>query len=98
MLTLKDLEYHAKVLDLMEMGDNSVMVIHGGVYGDKEETIKDESERYEKLPDKIKNRLVLENCAYYSIEDCLLLFVLKFLLFLIFIILNVINYYIQTKL
>ena len=72
-MTLKDLEYHATVLDLMEMGDDSVMVVHGGgVYGDKEETIKRWCERYEKLPDKIKNRLVLENCEKsYSIEDCL---------------------------
>ena len=70
--TLKDLEYHAHVLDLMGMGKDSVMVIHGGgVYGDKEKTMKRWIENYHKLPDKIKNRLVLENCEKsYSIEDC----------------------------
>ena len=70
--TIKDLEYHADVLDMMGMGKDSVMVIHGGgVYGDKESTIKRWIENYHKLPDKIKKRLVLENCEKsYSIKDC----------------------------
>ena len=38
--TINDLTYHAEVLDLMELDQNSVMVIHGGgVYGNKQETI-----------------------------------------------------------
>ena len=71
--TLKDLEYHADVFDMMCMGKDSVMVIHGGgVYGEKEKTMKRWIENYHKLPDKIKNRLVLENCEKsYSIEDTL---------------------------
>ena len=71
--TLQDLEYHATVLDIMGMGKDSVMVIHGGgVYDDKEATIARWIERYHNLPDKIKNRLVLENCEKsYSIVDCL---------------------------
>jgi UV DNA damage endonuclease len=71
--TLKDLEYHADVLDMMGLGKDSVMVIHGGgVYGDKKETMNRWIENYHKLPDKIKNRLVLENCEKsYSIEDTL---------------------------
>jgi len=71
--TLKDLEYHADVLDMMGLDKNSVMVIHGGgVYGEKEKTMNRWIENYHKLPDKIKNRLVLENCEKsYSIEDCL---------------------------
>ena len=71
--TLKDLEYHADVLDLMGLDKDSVMVIHGGgVYGEKEKTMKRWIENYHKLPLKIKNRLVLENCEKsYSIEDCL---------------------------
>ena len=71
--TLKDLEYHADVFDLMGMGKDSVMVIHGGgVYGDKEGTLERWCENYRKLPDKIKRRLVLENCEKsYSIVDCL---------------------------
>ena len=71
--TLLDLEYHADVLDLMGMGKDSVMVIHGGgVYGDKEGTLERWCENYRKLPEKIKRRLVLENCEKsYSIVDCL---------------------------
>ena len=71
--TLDDLEYHADVLDLMEMDKDSVMVIHGGgVYKDKPKTIERWIENYNKLPDKIKNRLVLENCERsYNINDCL---------------------------
>ena len=71
--TIKDLDYHATVLDIMEMGKDSVMVIHGGgVYGNKEDAIDRWCKNYDELPDKIKKRLVLENCEKsYSIEDCL---------------------------
>ena len=71
--TLKDLDYHATVFELMNMGKDSVMVIHGGgVYGDKEKTLGRWCENYRKLSDKIKKRLVLENCEKsYSIVDCL---------------------------
>lgn len=71
--TIKDLEYHADVLDLMGMDKHSVIVIHGGgVYGEKEQTKLRWCENYKKLPEKIKRRLVLENCEHsYSIVDCL---------------------------
>ena len=72
-MTIADLDYHATVLDLMELNQNSVMVIHGGgVYGDKPGTIERWVQNYKELPEKIRNRLVLENCEKcYSIEDCL---------------------------
>ena len=71
--TIEDLMYHAEVLDLMELDHNSVIVIHGGgIYGDKEATIKRWCSQYNSLPPCIKNRLVLENCEKcFSIEDCL---------------------------
>ena len=71
--TISDLSYHAEVLDLMGMNEDSVMVVHGGgVYGDKEETIKRWCEQYKLLPENVKKRLVLENCERcFSIEDCL---------------------------
>lgn len=55
------------------MGNDSVMVVHGGgVYGDKEKTIERWCENYNKLPNMIKKRLVLENCERcFSIKDCL---------------------------
>ena len=72
--TTKDLKYHADVLDIMELDQNSVMVIHGGgIYKDKKKTIDRWCENYKKLPDNIKKRLVLENCEKnFSIEDCLI--------------------------
>ena len=46
------------VLDLMGMDENSVMVIHGGgLYKDKEATLKRWCKQYLKLPDVIKNVL-----------------------------------------
>ena len=57
-----DIPFNYTVLDIMEMGKDSVMVIHGGgIYGDKEGAIERWCENYEELPDKIKKRLVLEN-------------------------------------
>lgn len=71
--TIIDLKYHADILDIMELDQNSVMVIHGGgIYKDKNKTIDRWCENYIKLPDNIKKRLVLENCEKnFSIEDCL---------------------------
>ena len=71
--TIIDLKYHADVLDLMGMGDNSVMVVHGGaVYGDKVATKERWCKQYALLPENVKRRLVLENCEKcFSIEDCL---------------------------
>ena len=71
--TVIDLKYHADVLDLMGLGDDSVMVIHGGgMYGDKLLTRERWCENYFKLPDNVRRRLVLENCEKcFSIEDCL---------------------------
>tara|TARA_B000000477_G_scaffold109926_1_gene103119 strand:- start:2748 stop:3704 length:957 start_codon:yes stop_codon:yes gene_type:complete len=71
--TICDLQYHANLFDLMELDQNSVMVIHGGgVYGNKENTLNRWCDNYLKLPENIRNRLVLENCEKnFSIEDCL---------------------------
>jgi len=71
--TIMDLSYQATVLDLMGMGDDSVMVVHGGgIYGDKEATKKRWCEQYRDLPDNVRRRLVLENCEKcFSIQDCL---------------------------
>ncbi len=71
--TINDLSYHAQVLDLMELDQNSVMVIHGGgVYNNKELTKQRWCQNYLNMPENIKNRLVLENCEHnFSIKDCL---------------------------
>ena len=71
--TIRDLKYHADVLDLMGMDQNSVMVIHGGgIYGNKIKTLDRWCEQFKLLPDNVQRRLVIENCEKcFSIEDCL---------------------------
>jgi len=71
--TIQDLLYHSEVMDLMGLGKDSVIVIHGGgIYGNKEETIIRWCNQYHLLPETIKNRLVLENCEKcYSIKVCI---------------------------
>ena len=71
--TMRNLDYQAELLDLMGMGKDSVMVIHGGgLYGDKEKTKKRWCENFYRLPERVRKRLVIENCErIFSIEDCL---------------------------
>ena len=71
--TIRDLKYHADVLDLMGMDQNSVMVIHGGgIYGNKIKTLDRWCEQFKLLPDNVQRRLVIENCEKcFSVEDCL---------------------------
>ena len=71
--SVKILEHHADILDMMGMNDNSILIIHGGgVYTDKEKTIETWITRFYLLPQRVKDRLVIENCErHYSIEDCL---------------------------
>jgi len=71
--TISDLSYHAELLYRMGMGVNSVMVVHGGgKYGDKQKTLDRWCDNFKRLPESVRNRLVLENCEKcFSIEDCL---------------------------
>lgn len=71
--TVDDLTHHAKILDYMGMDNNSILCIHGGgVYNDKENTIRRWIEQFSELPKNVKNRIAIENCELnYNIEDCL---------------------------
>ena len=71
--TIRDLDYHAEVMDRMNLPPDSVMVVHGGgIYGDKQQTIRRWIQNYSRLPERIQRRLVLENCEKsFSIVDCL---------------------------
>lgn len=71
--TLLDLAHHARILDLMEMGKDSVMIIHGGgVYGNKMKSLERLERNILALPENVRNRLVLENCEMsYCLEDLL---------------------------
>lgn len=71
--TMRDLGYHAQVLEYIGCDQDSVMVIHGGgLYNNKEKTKARWCEVYNTLPSMIKKRLVLENCEHsFNITDCL---------------------------
>ena len=71
--SIKELDYHCSLLDLLGLDDSAKVQIHvGGVYGDKEGSIERFIKTYKKLPNKIKKRLVIENDHIsYSLNDCL---------------------------
>ncbi|MCX8014830.1 MAG: UV DNA damage repair endonuclease UvsE [candidate division WOR-3 bacterium] len=71
--SINELIYHGTVLDLMGLDTTAKIQIHiGGVYGDKEKSIKSFINRYQLLPAMIKERLVIENDHIaYAIKDCL---------------------------
>jgi UV DNA damage endonuclease len=63
---IRDLEFHDELLSLLklppQMDRDAVMILHlGGAYGDKPAAIERFKENYAKLPQSVKNRLVLEN-------------------------------------
>ncbi|MBD3274267.1 MAG: UV DNA damage repair endonuclease UvsE [Candidatus Marinimicrobia bacterium] len=71
--SVAELEYHAHVLDAMELPDDAKIQIHvGGVYGDREASKTRFAENYRRLPETVKKRLVIENDdRSYSVRDCL---------------------------
>ncbi len=71
--SVRELRYHADVLDLMGLGRDAKIQIHvGGVYGDKEASVARFIERYAELPKEIAQRLVIENDDIsYTLGDCL---------------------------
>lgn len=72
--TVYELGMHCDILDHMGIPSrNGIVNIHGGgVYGDKEGTIRRWIEQFDDLPSKIKRRLTIENCERsYSADDCL---------------------------
>mgnify|MGYP003322007351 FL=1 len=71
--TVRELEYHVKMLDLMNLDTTAKIQIHvGGVYGDMEAAKSRFIDRYHSLNQKIKNHLVIENDEKsFSLQDCL---------------------------
>lgn len=72
--SIRELEVHAKVLDLMGVGPEGVMILHGGgTFGDRDATLERIKTTIEtRLPDFVRRRLVLENDELgYSAEELL---------------------------
>jgi UV DNA damage endonuclease len=71
--SIKELHYHAEVLDLLSLDDTAKIQLHiGGVYNDKQASIHRFIDNYHALPESLKNRLVIENDHQrYHMQDCL---------------------------
>jgi len=70
---IKELEYHARLLDALGVEQSGKLILHiGGVYGDKEQAMRQFITNYFGLPDMIKRRLVIENDdKNYNIQEVL---------------------------
>ncbi|MBN2098638.1 MAG: UV DNA damage repair endonuclease UvsE [Dehalococcoidia bacterium] len=71
--SLRELAYHAEVLDLMGLDESAKIQIHvGGVYGDRVLSMVTFARRYATLTTDIRRRLVVENDERsYALADCL---------------------------
>jgi UV DNA damage endonuclease len=71
--TIKDLRMHTDILNMMELDQDSICVIHGGgIYNNKPKAIETFIKNFNSLDEDIRNRLVIENCERcYNIEDML---------------------------
>ncbi|KAK4961425.1 hypothetical protein LTR10_001915 [Elasticomyces elasticus] len=74
---IRDLTYHDEMLSLLKLPEqankDAVMILHmGGIFDGKEGVITRFKENYAKLPQSVKNRLVLENDDMgWSVHDIL---------------------------
>ncbi|MGE5605912.1 MAG: UV DNA damage repair endonuclease UvsE [Bacteroidota bacterium] len=58
----RDLNYHLNMLEAMGLGVTSKLVIHvGGKYEDRNKSLERFKEQFKALPDKVRERLILEN-------------------------------------
>jgi UV DNA damage endonuclease len=73
--TIRDLELHGKLFDLMGLSQtpyNNINIHCNGVYGDKISAMNRFITNFEKLSDSVRNRLTLENDdkeSMYSVSD-----------------------------
>ena len=70
--SIKELRYHADVLDALDLDASAKIQIHiGGVYGDKNRSLQRFIRQYRTLDESLRRRLVIENDdRSFTIEDC----------------------------
>lgn len=71
--SIKDLEYHCRFLDSLEVDYTNKIILHvGGIYNDKEQAMKRFITNFSKLSPSAQQRLIIENDdKSYNIEDVL---------------------------
>lgn len=71
--SMRDMWFHATIMNSMGLGASSVMVLHGGgAYGNKAAAARRWIARFKKLPLGVRSRVVLENDEFvYGIDDIL---------------------------
>jgi UV DNA damage endonuclease len=71
--SIRELEYHYNLLDLMELDKTAKIQLHmGGVYGNKKRSVERFAKNYRKLETLLKERLCIENDdKSYTLADCL---------------------------
>lgn len=71
--SIRDLDYHCTMFELMGLGSEYKIILHiGGMYKNKEDSIKRFYEGYSQLSSRIKSRIILENDdKLYNMEDVL---------------------------
>lgn len=68
--TIKEIDHHSNILDIMGCDKNSVIVIHGG--SKQEGALERFKKNFYKLSSSSQSRLVLENCeTCFKVEDLL---------------------------
>lgn len=68
-----DLAYHAKMLECLGVDNQHKIVLHvGGIYGNKKEALQRFEQNFRRLPEAVRNRLIIENDdRLYNIEEVL---------------------------
>ena len=70
---VEDLIYHDKILTALGTDTTNKIVLHvGGIYGDKEAALDRFADNFQRLPETVQNRLIIENDdRLYNIEEVL---------------------------
>ena len=71
--SIREIDFHSKILDLFNTNQDSVIVLHGGTkQGGKIESLNRFKTNFKRLTKSSQDRIVLENCeTCYTIQDLL---------------------------